>query len=169
MSTFPLNPSIYQALFVNGAGISVTLGTNGSILDDDALDAIAQNNSALGATGTAVFFGQTDGSNYTPGDRGFLNTFASPVSAANWLTTEWNSTAAVGSISQGWGSIATDAAPLVINGLTLELDADPTSGGSWGSAVVPEPGSLALAGLALSALAAARAARRHLRQNNRPA
>jgi hypothetical protein len=154
--------SFYQAVFVNGAGISVTLGTGGSILNDVALDAIAQNNSGLLASSTQVFFGLSNGLNYT-GDRGFLVNFTSQPSAADKLTTEWDSLSTGGSISSGWGSSNT---ALVIGGKTLVLDANQqTNGGSWGSVVVPEPSSLALIGLALAVLAA----RPHLRKSNRPA
>jgi hypothetical protein len=156
----------YQASFVNGAGISVTLGSGGSILNDAALDATAQNNAGLLSTGSAIYFGRTDGSNYF-GDRGFLNAFASPATAADWLTTEWNSTSTGGSISQNWGPTTqtpNPGFPLVISGLELILTPNQsTNGGSWGSTLTP-PTAVPGAGLAgLATLGLAGVARRRRR------
>ena len=145
--------SFYQAVFANGAGISVTLGSGGSILNDAALDAVAQNNSGLVANGSFIYFGTSNGTQYTS-DRGYLGTFASaPGAAVDWLTTEWSSTASVGGNSTNW---APGETPLVINGLELALNvATSTNGGSWGSTLTPPsavPGT-GLAGLATLGLA----------------
>ena len=144
--TFPY----YQAVFANGAGISVTLGSGGSILNDAALDAIAQNNSGLLSYGTTMFFGTSSGGVYA-GDRGSLSSFATGAPAVDWLTTAHSSTASGGTINSNWSN-----SPLVINSQTLTLNAvTSTNGGSWGSTLTPPsavPGT-GLAGLAMLGLA----------------
>ena len=120
--TFPY----YQAVFANGAGISVTLGSGGSILNDAALDAIAQNNSGLLSYGTAMFFGTSSGGVYG-GDRGSLSNFATGAPAVDWLTTAHSSTASGGTINSNWAN-----SPLVINSHTPTLNTvTSTNGGSW--------------------------------------
>lgn len=146
-----------RAVFVNGAGISVTLGTGGSILNNAALDNVAANNSALLVIdSTTVYFGISDGTTYT-GDRGFLFGLTGGPAVANFLTTEWSgATGPTGQagVSAGWGPTA-PGVPLVIGGLQLAMTGA-SGGGTWSSgspSVIPGSGLAAIGTLGLAGIA----------------
>jgi gliding motility-associated-like protein len=120
----------YQVIFPNGRNIKVTLGT---ILNDVNLDDVTDNNSAILATSTRMYFGMSDGTTYT-GDRANLDTFVTtpPSSIQNKLNTSWNSVANFNFTIQGF---ATN--PLMISGLSLVIPSGQnTSGGAWGTPVI---------------------------------